>query len=230
MRRSLAVMGCWLVLVSVGRGDPPVYYEIPGSLPIPRPSHNVTDWGPLDYDDTPGAVPGGLVFARVGNQRVVRFGGALLPMRVRVRESGPDGPVTSRMVYPSSEQSSLVPLALQHQIVLSPPSPEAPPPGADLVRACVRVQMPDPKALLYLDGRETDTAGAVRDIQSPLLARGQPHVFRLLAAYKAGDNVLMLDREVVVRAGEVAAVSFDGVAALAVPSPRTRPKLTASQP
>src|SRR5689334_3144469 len=102
MHRTLIAVGCCFVLVSVGRAQPGNYVEIPGSLPIPRPSHNVKDWGPLDYDDTPGAQPGGIVFARQGGRTVWRFGGALFPMRVRVTEPGPDGPITTRMIYPSS--------------------------------------------------------------------------------------------------------------------------------
>src|SRR5215469_2008875 len=115
MHRTLAVMGCWLVLVPFSRaGD---FVEIPGSFPIPRPSHNVKDWGPLDYDDTPGAVPGGIVFGRQGGRWFLRTGGGLLPMRVRTSEWGPDGRVTTRTVYPSAAQSSWLPLTLQHQAV-----------------------------------------------------------------------------------------------------------------
>src|SRR5262245_50639411 len=115
MYRSLAVGGVLLLVVSVGRGDPPVPIDVPGSFPIPRRSHNVKDWGPMDYEGPPGAVPGGIVFIRKGDQRIWRFGGALFPMHVRVTEPGPDGPVTNWLTLPSSGQSAAVPLALQHQ-------------------------------------------------------------------------------------------------------------------
>ena len=72
MHRTLAALACWLVLVSCGRGDPGDTFDVPGRLPIPRPSHNVKDWGPLDYDDTPGSVPGGIVFIKRGDQRIWR--------------------------------------------------------------------------------------------------------------------------------------------------------------
>jgi uncharacterized protein (TIGR03000 family) len=229
MHRTLAVVGCWLVLVPLSRGGPPDYPEVPGTFPIPRPSHNVKDWGPLDYDDTPGSVPGGLVFIRRGNQRVWRFGGAALPMRVKVTEPGPDGPVVTRMVLPSSGQSPLVPLALQHQAVpVAPPSPAvpvAPPP-----RACVQVQMPDPNGLLYLDGRLTDTDGTSRQVLSPALEPGQSHVFRLRAAFKVGEALLIEDKDVVVRSGQLTAVTFDGARATAVPLPRTLPAPRVSPP
>jgi hypothetical protein len=224
MYRTLAVVSCWLVLVSPGRAVPWDADGIPGSFPIPRPSHNVKDWGPLDYDDTPGAVPGGLVFIRKGDQRIWRLGGAALPMRIRVTEPGPEGPVTTRMVLPSSGQSSAVPFALQHQ------APPFTPGNPALVSACVQVAIPDPIGLLYVDGRLTDTRGASRLIESPVMERGKVQVFRLRAAFKAGDNLLIEEKEVSVRAGEVAAVTFDGGGALSVPLPRGGPSPTVSRP
>ncbi len=212
MHRTLAVIGGWLVVVSCSRGGPWDSLDVPGRLPIPRPSHNVKDWGPLDYDDTPGAVPGGLVFVKQGDRRVWRFGGALLPMRVRVTEPGPDGPVTTRLVLPSSGQTPLVPLALQHQEL-----PAAPPD-----RGCVQVRIPDPIGLLYIDGRLTDTTGTSRQVQSPVLGPGQPHAFRLRAAFRVGDNLLIEERDVVVGAGQVTEVTFDGGRATAVPLPPAR--------
>jgi hypothetical protein len=223
MYRTLAALGCWLALVSFSRGDPGDYYHIPGSLPIPRPSHNVKDWGPLDYDDTPGAVPGGIVFGRQNGQWFVRTGGALFPMRVRTYQPGPDGWVTTRTVLPSSFQSSLVPLTLQHQAVIpAAPSPAAPPrPAPD--RACVQVQIPDPIGVLYLDGRLTDTRGTSRLIELPALAAGQARVFKLRAGYKVGESLLVEEKEVAVQAGQVAEVSFDGTRATSVPLPQARP-------
>jgi hypothetical protein len=210
MYRTLAALGCWLVLVSPSRsGD---YVEIPGSFPIPRPSHNVKDWGPLDYDDTPGAVPGGIVFIKQGNQRIWRIGGGILPMRVKITEPGPDGPVTTRMVLPSSGQSSFVPLALQHQIVAPSPAP-SPAPGT----TGVRVQIPDPIGLLYVDGRLTDTKGESRLIES---SSGKARVFRLRAAFKVGENLLIEEKEVTVGAGQVTDVTFDGTRGTAVPLPK----------
>jgi hypothetical protein len=212
MHRTLAALVCLFVLVPFSRGED--YFLIPGTLPIPRPSHNVKDWGPLDYDDTPGTYPGGIVFGRVNGQRVLRVGGALFPMRVRVTEPAPDGPVTTRMVYPSSGQSSLVPLALQHQVKL--PSPEP------LPATCgARVQIPDPIGLLYVDGRLTDTRGESRFIEAP--APGRDQVVRLRAAFKAGENLLIEEKEVMIRAGQVTEVAFDGARATAVPLPKTRP-------
>ncbi len=142
-------------------------------------------------------------------------------MRVRVTEPGPDGPVTTRLIYPSSLQSPYVPLALQHQLPPSARPNIIAPAETGLVPACVRVRIPNPAGLLYLDEQLTKTEGAVRELQSPPLERGKPHVFRLRAAFMAGDNLLIEDREVTVRAGESAEVSFDGKRALAVYLPMT---------
>jgi uncharacterized protein (TIGR03000 family) len=216
MHRTLMAMACCLVLVSSGRGDPGEPLHIPGSLPIPRTGYNVKDWGPLDYDDTPGAVPGGLVFGRQNGQPFVRFGGGLLPMRIRTVEPGPDGPVTTRTVLPSAAQSPLVPLALQHKAVVAAP-PAMPAPD----RAYVQVQIPDPIGLLYVDGRLTETRGTSRQIESPSLERGKVYAFKLRAAFQVGENLLIEDREVLVRAGQVADVTFDGKGAISVPLPQS---------
>jgi uncharacterized protein (TIGR03000 family) len=235
MHRTLAAAVCGLVLVPFSHAQfPPPDYGIPGSLPIPRPSHNVKDWGPLDYDDTPGAVPGGLVFGRWNGQWFWRWGGAAFPMRANVIERGPEGKVTTTTTYPSSFQSSFLPLALQHQQVppavldrVMPPAPAplAPEPLAPAPNvAGVRVEMPDPIGLLYIDGQLSDTRGTVRQFQSTPLGPGQSHVFRLRAAFKAGDNLLIEEKEVVVGAGQVTAVTFDGKRARAVPLPTAATK------
>jgi hypothetical protein len=217
MYRTLAALVCAFAFVSFSRGGDT--FEVPGSFPIPRPSHNVKDWGPLDYDDTPGAVPGGLVFIRQDGRWIVRFGGALLPMRVRVTEPGPNGPVTTRMVLPSSGQSSLVPLALQHQAI--PAGAALGKASPNLVTTGVRVSIPDPIGLLYVDGQLTETRGELRLIEAP--APGKVQTVRLRAAFKVGDNLLIEEKEVVVRAGQVTEVSFDGARATSVPLPKSRP-------
>jgi uncharacterized protein (TIGR03000 family) len=192
-------------------------------LPIPRPSHNVKDWGPLDYDDTPGAVPGGIVFGRQGGRWFLRTGGGLLPMQVRTSEWGPDGRVTTKTVYPSAAQSSWLPLTLQHQAVPgAEPSPAAPAmPAPD--RACAQVNIPDPIGLLYIDGRLTETRGTARRIESPPLTPGATHTFRLRAAFQVGERLLIEEKDVVVRAGQTADVAFDGARATSVPLPRSQP-------
>ncbi len=214
MHRTLAALACLFVLASLGRGDPPDSVPIPGSLPIPRPPHNVKEWGPLDYDDTPGAMPGGLVFGRVNGQRFVRIGGGLFPMKIWASEPGPDGRVRTQMILPSAAQSSLVPLVLQHQAVL-------PRPTAD--RACILVQIPNPNGLLYVDDHLTNSRGTSRQLESPPLTAGQSHVFRLRAGYMVGDNFLIEQKTVSVRAGENATVTFDGKQAVSVYLPEKKP-------
>jgi hypothetical protein len=227
MHRTLAVLVCALGLASVGRADPGDGPQIPGMLPIPRPSHNVKEWTISDYDDTPGAQPGGIVFGRQNGQWFFRIGGGLLPMRVRTTEWGPDGPVKTWTVYPSAAQSSWLPLTLQHHPVpgaaASPaasPIPAVPPaPASD--RAYAQVSIPDPIGLLYIDGRLTETRGTARRIESPSVAPGTAHVFRLRAAFQLGENLLIEEKEVVVRAGQVADVTFDGQRTRSVPLPRS---------
>ena len=90
--------------------------------------------------------------------------------------------------------------------------------------------MPDPKGLLYIDGRLTDTEGTSRQVQSPPLGDGQAHAFRLRAAFKVGDNLLIEDKQVMVRSGQVADVTFAGERALSVALPRTGPQPVASRP
>jgi uncharacterized protein (TIGR03000 family) len=221
MYRTLIVVVCWLVLVSVSRADGWNYAEVPGSFPIPRPSHNVKDWGPLDYDDTPGAVPGGLVFIRQNGQWIVRFGGGLLPMRIRMTEPGPDGPVTSRMILPSAAQSAALPLALQHHAPLFTAPSEAAPHKPAPDRACVQIHIPDPSGVLYLDGKLTNTRGTTRQLESPPLEFGKTHVFKLRAGFQVGENLLIEEKEVLVRAGELSDVTFDGARAKSVPLPRS---------
>jgi uncharacterized protein (TIGR03000 family) len=86
-------------------------------------------------------------------------------------------------------------------------------------RACVQVSIPDPIGLLYIDGRLTDTRGESRRIESPVLEPGKVHVFRLRAAFKAGENLLIEEKEVAVRAGQLATVTFDGSGAVSVALP-----------
>ncbi len=222
MHRILASVVGLLLLVSCSQAQAPDY-GIPGSLPIPRRSHNVKDWGPLDYDDTPGAVPGGIFFGRVNGQTIWRFGGGLLPMKVRVSEPGPDGKVTTWTTYPGSAQSSFLPLALQHQVVPPAVLDRAMPPASTSGVPCLQVEMPDPIGLLYIDGQLSETRGMVRQFQVPALGPGQSHVFRLRAAFKVGDNLLIEEKEVTVAAGQTTTVGFDGQRAKRVALPAAKP-------
>jgi uncharacterized protein (TIGR03000 family) len=229
MHRNLAVIACALVFASVGHAwEFWGRHREEGTIYVPWSRYPLRDWGPLDSDETPGAYPGGLVISRQNGQSVVRVGGGLFPMKVWVTEPGPQGPVTEKLVFPGAAQSSYLPFALQDQVVNGPPwaagrnlppAPAVVPPVAP-DRAYVQVQIPDPIGVLYLDGKLTDTAGTSRRLESPPLARGQSHVFRLRAGFKAGDNLLIEEKEVVVRAGEAADVTFDGKRATSVPLPK----------
>jgi len=125
------------------------------------------------------------------------------------------------MVLPSAAQSSLVPLALQHQAVPFAPQTQAVPikPAPD--RAGVQVSIPDPSGVLYLDGRLTDTRGTSRHLESPSIGPGKAYVFKLRAGFQVGENLLIEEKEVVVRAGQLTEVTFDGTRATSVPLPRS---------
>ncbi len=83
-----------------------------------------------------------------------------------------------------------------------------------------RVSIPDSYGLLYVEGEMLRTKGTVRQLQSPPLPPGTSYPLRLRAAFQAGDQLLIEDKVVSIRAGDTVAVTFDGTGALSVPLPR----------
>lgn len=164
---------------------------------------------PKAPDGTPWRVYGGLIVVRQGDQRIRMLGGALLPRSVKVTEATPEGPVVYQFTAPSAWQGS----------------PPLPVPGCAPAR--LQVQMPDDNGLLYIEDELIRSAGTSRQVQSPPLAPGRSFPLRVRAAFKSGENLLIEDKQVMIRAGQVSAVAFDGSRALSVPLPRTDADLPA---
>jgi uncharacterized protein (TIGR03000 family) len=157
---------------------------------------------PIFPDGTPARLQGGLMIIRQGDQTTLSLGGVLFARRVRVMTSTPEGPVVSHFTLPSFLCS---PNAL--------PLPDAAP-------ALLRIEIPDVYGNLYIEGDLFRGAGMVRQLQSPPLPPGKAYPLRLRAAYQAGNNLLIEDRQVVLRAGQSNLVNFDGASAISVPLPK----------
>lgn len=157
---------------------------------------------PIFPDGTPASQLGGLMIIRQGNQTTVSLGGVLFPRRVKTTTATPEGPVVARFVLPSAFQS-----------LVRPALPESAP-------GFLQVEIPDDDGLVYIEGELIHTKGTLRYYQSPPLPPGTPCVLHLRAAFKAGDNLLIEDKQVVIQAGENSAVQFDGSKAVSVPLPR----------
>jgi uncharacterized protein (TIGR03000 family) len=143
--------------------------------------------------------PGGLMIIRKGNQTTWSLGGVLLPRSVKVVTRTPDGKEITRFKMPSVFQDPY-----------QPPLPSHFP-------AAVRVEVPDPHALLFVEGELVRTKGTRRELESPALAPGKAYPLRVRAAYVVGEEFLIEDKEVLIRPGESTAVTFDGSRAVRVP-------------
>lgn len=143
--------------------------------------------------------PGGITFIRKPNGMTIASTGGLFTQR-RVSVTEPDGTVT-RFVYPSAFHS---PTSLQE---------------LDYARGFVEVRIPDERALLYVDDEPDPLRGAVLKLKTPLLEVGKSYTLPLRAAFRSGDELLIQDLAVVVPAGAVKVVKFDGVNAVRVPLP-----------
>ncbi len=142
--------------------------------------------------ETPANLLGGLIFMRQGNQTTLSLGGVFLPRTVKVTTDTPQGPVVARFVIPSF-----------FHMPDQPPLPGAAP-------ACLRVETPDPDGMIYVEGALLRGDGKVRQLQSPPLPPGEAFPLHLRAVFQVGDNLLIQDKKVLIRAGESAAVTFDG--------------------
>jgi uncharacterized protein (TIGR03000 family) len=144
---------------------------------------------------------GGLMIIRQGNQTTISLGGALFARRVKVTTATPEGPVVTRFQLPS-------PFHNPHSV----PLPQAAP-------AFIRVEIPDDFGLLYVEGELLRTHGTVRQLQSPDLPPGMTYPLHLRSAFKVGNNLLIEDKQVLIRAGEATSVTFAGERAVSVSLP-----------
>jgi hypothetical protein len=156
-------------------------------------------------DGSPLSQNGGLIILRQGDQTTVSLGGALLPRRVRVSTATPAGPVVTRFTLPSNLHSPTMP------------------PWLGTAPATIQVDIPDTYGQLYVEGQKVPTESASRRyLESPPLPPGQDCVVRLRAVFGVGEQILVEDRQVVLRAGHCTVVTFDGSRPVAVVTPPSR--------
>jgi hypothetical protein len=84
--------------------------------------------------------------------------------------------------------------------------------------------VPDVHALIYVEGQEVPTERALRRyLQSPPLPPGEEQLVRIRVIFSLGDRIVVEDRQVPIRAGEVSVVIFDGSKPIASVAPTSRP-------
>ncbi len=160
------------------------------------PAHAVDPY--VNPDGVPYANLGGIIVYRLGNQNITSIGGGPIPRHVWVTSSVPPAPPP--------------PPAILF------PMPDAPkPPQGNCAPALVRIGLPDTYGLVYIEGELVRSEGKVRRFQSPPLPLGKEYPLHLRVAFKVGDNLLIEDKEVLIRPAVESTVSFDGSRALAVP-------------
>jgi uncharacterized protein (TIGR03000 family) len=86
-------------------------------------------------------------------------------------------------------------------------------------QAQLRVVVPDPAAVVYLDEKLIDGTGTTRTLTTPALQSGTTYSYQVRAAFRRGDELLIEDRKVSFQAGQVVPVEFDGAKAQRVPLP-----------
>jgi uncharacterized protein (TIGR03000 family) len=150
-------------------------------------------------DGTTSAMPGGLMIIRQGGQTTWSLGGGIFTQRVKVVANTPEGKDIARFQMPSAF----------HRTDSLQPLPKSAP-------AMLQVTLPDPFALLFVDGEMVRTKGTTRQLESPRLVPGKSYPLRMRAAYMVGDKFLIEDKEMQIRANEITSVQFDGSRALVV--------------
>jgi uncharacterized protein (TIGR03000 family) len=99
----------------------------------------------------------------------------------------------------------------------------AEPPGPAPGKALLQVRTPDPYAVLYVNGKKTESRGELIWLETPMLDSGKTNVYQLRVAFRSQDRLLIQDRTVEVQAGRTTTVTFDGKNALSVPLPQANP-------
>jgi hypothetical protein len=97
-------------------------------------------------------------------------------------------------------------------------------------RGIVEVQLPDERGLLYVNGNPTPLHGPVQVLRTEFLPRCGAQVFELRAAFRAGDELLIENRTLVIHAGERTSVTFDGGKAVRVKLPLAGEELPSPRP
>jgi uncharacterized protein (TIGR03000 family) len=152
-------------------------------------------------DGTPASVNGGLMIIRQGDQTIRSLGGGLFPRRVTVTQATPEGPAVARFTLPSTFYGW------------------TPLPMTEWAPGIVHVAIPDSNGIVYIEGDLIRSEGTLRQFQSPPLPPGKAYPLHVRAAFKVGDNLLIEGQQVLLRAGQVTAVTFSGSRAISVPLP-----------
>ena len=155
-------------------------------------------------DNTTSDNPGGFMIIRRGNQTTWSLGGAFLPRQVKVVTRTPEGTEVTKFRLPSLFRDPYTP------------------PLSELIPALVRVNIPDVHGNIYIDGEMVRATGTSRKLESPGLPPGKSHPTRVRAVFAVGDEILIEDRNIVLRGGETIDVTFDGRQALRVPLKQSR--------
>lgn len=167
-----------------------------------------------DYRYFPDGVPpkdyGGIMIIRRCGQTTFSLGGVLLPRHVKVATATPEGPVVTRFVLPSKFSGA--------PDVPFPPAPASLAPAYSSP-AFLHVEIPDENGVLYVEGNMVRSYGMARQLQSPDLPVGATYPLKMRGVFKAGNNLLVQDKQVLLRPGESTVVKFDGTGAHVIPLP-----------
>ncbi|MGE3808638.1 MAG: hypothetical protein AB7K24_28565 [Gemmataceae bacterium] len=161
------------------------------------------------YDGSPGApwwefdyrFPGGITYIHHKGQSVCSVGGLFTRRRVIVTERDGGSPVRTRFVYPSAFHTPNAMLDLKYG------------------RGVVEVGIPDENGLLYVNHEAEPRRGPVHVLVTPVLEAGQTQVFKLRAAFRSGNDLLIEEATVSARPGQPHQVVFTGSHAVRVPLP-----------
>lgn len=163
-------------------------------------------------DGTTSDQPGGLMVIRKGNQTTWSLGGGLFSRHVKLVTQTPEGKEIIRFKLPS---------------VFRDPNP---PPLPTSAPALLRVDIPDQHGNIYIDGELVRAVGTSRQLESPMLPPGKAYPVRVRGVFAVGDELLIEDKVVQLRAGETIDVAFDGSRALRVPLPAASASTKVARP
>jgi hypothetical protein len=159
-------------------------------------------------DGVPASQMGGLIIVRQGNVTTWTLGGGLFPRAVKVVAHTPQGVVVTRFTLPGNAQQSLSIAPLFNQ--------QSCPAG-------IWIEVPRENSILYVGDELVHGFGKKRALESPPLQMGVPCALQLRVASVMGENFVIEDRQIQIRAGEVTSVTFDGSSALVVPLSQLEP-------
>lgn len=169
-----------------------------------------SDYNPADYIwDLDYRWPGGVQYVELPGLSICSVGGIFTPRKVTVTETAGPVPVTTTFVYPCSFNLPNCMFSLNYG------------------RGMLKVQVPDARGLLYVNGDPKPMRGSVQFLKTPLLEPGASHVYKLRGVFRSGEKLLIQDKTVSVHAWQRITCVFDGANALTVrlPSGPAKPEV-----